>query len=76
MALEEQAHVRKVALLLRHMLAAFGVNGSVHYLNGTPATNPVLFPDMKGLVRYGHSKGLKMGWYFNGCGCFDRSPGA
>lgn len=46
-----------------------GVNGTQHYLNGTPATNPVLFPDMQGLVNYGHSKGLKMGWYFNGGTC-------
>lgn len=43
-----------------------------HYLNGTPATNPKLFPDMKGLVDYGHKKGLKMGWYFNGCGCIEK----
>ena len=27
---------------------------------------------MPGLVRYGHQHGLKMGWYFNGCGCWDR----
>ena len=40
-----------------------GVNGTQHYLNGTPATNPKLYPDMKGLVDYGHKKGLKMGWY-------------
>ena len=45
-----------------------GVNKTQHFLNGTPATNPTLFPDMKGLVEYGHAKGLKMGWYFNGCG--------
>jgi len=49
-----------------------GVNGTQHYLNGTPATNTALFPDMKGLVDYGHAKGLKMGWYFNGCGCIER----
>ena len=39
-----------------------GVNGTQHYLNGTPAVNPKTFPDMKGLVALGHSKGLKMGW--------------
>jgi hypothetical protein len=39
-----------------------GVNKTQHFLNGTPATNPTLFPDMKGLVEYGHAKGLKMGW--------------
>lgn len=33
-----------------------GVNRTQHYLNGTPATNGALFPDMKGLVDYGHSK--------------------
>ena len=49
-----------------------GVNNTQHYLNGTPATNPRLFPNMKGLVDYGHSKGLKMGWYFNGCGCIEK----
>ena len=41
----------------------------VHYPNGTPAVNPVRFPDMAGLVAYGHSKGIKMGFYLNGCGC-------
>lgn len=49
-----------------------GVDHTQHYLNGTPATNPKLFPDMKGLVDYGHKKGLKMGWYFNGCGCIEK----
>ena len=33
--------------------------GSFHYPNGTPAVNVARFPDMKGLVDYGHSKGLK-----------------
>lgn len=42
-----------------------GINGSVvHYANGTPAIG-ANFPDMAGLVKYGHSKGVKMGWYFN-----------
>lgn len=49
-----------------------GVNGTQHYANGTPATNFKTFPDMKGLVEYGHSKGLEMGWYFNGCGCIEK----
>jgi hypothetical protein len=52
-----------------------GANSTQHYLNGTPATNPKLFPDMKGLVEYGHKKNVKMGWYFNGCGCIEsREP--
>ena len=38
-----------------------------HYANGTPAINPK-FPDMPALVKYGHSKGLTMGWYENGSG--------
>ena len=25
--------------------------------------------DMPGLVKYGHDKGVKMGWYENGCAC-------
>jgi len=49
-----------------------GVNGTQHYVNGTPAANPVTFPDMQGLVDYSHSKGVKMGWYFNGCGCIEK----
>ena len=32
-----------------------------HYANGTPAIN-AKFPDIGALVKYGHSKGLKMGW--------------
>lgn len=39
-----------------------------HYANGTPAIN-AKFPDMAGLVAYGHSKQLRMGWYLNGCAC-------
>jgi hypothetical protein len=27
------------------------------------------FPDMAALVEYGHGKGLRMGWYLNGCAC-------
>ena len=56
-----------------HALAGcgLGVNGTQHYLNGTPATSP-RFPDMRGLVAKGHAKGLKMGWYFNGCGCIEK----
>lgn len=46
-----------------------GVNHTQHYLNGTPAVNQQKFPDMKGLVKYGHAHGLKMGFYYNGCGC-------
>ena len=47
--------------------------GTQHYVNGTPAINTHNFPDMAELVAYGHSKGLKMGWYFNGCGTEESS---
>ena len=50
-----------------------GVNGTVHYVNGTPTVDPKRFPDMPGLVRYGHGKGVKMGFYLNGCGCNERA---
>lgn len=45
-----------------------GVNGTQHDINGNPVINKK-FPDMQGLVNYGHSKGLKVGWYENGCAC-------
>lgn len=49
-----------------------GVNKTVHYANGTPAVDPARFPDMPGLVRHGHSRGVKMGFYLNGCGCNEK----
>eukprot|EP00039_Didymoeca_costata_P010421 m.140153 g.140153 ORF g.140153 m.140153 type:complete len:560 (+) comp14820_c0_seq2:34-1713(+) len=49
-----------------------GVNHSQHYINGTPAINSK-FPDIKGLVDYGHSKNLTMGFYQNGCACGERT---
>jgi hypothetical protein len=30
------------------------------------------FPDMGGLVEYSHARGIKMGWYENGCACGER----
>ena len=39
-----------------------------HYPNGTPSIN-AKFPDLGELVDYGHKKGLKMGFYQNGCAC-------
>lgn len=49
-----------------------GVNGSQHDANGDPVINSK-FPDMAGLVKYGHANGLKMGWYENGCACGERT---
>ena len=40
-----------------------------HNADGTPMINVDKFPDLKGLVDYGHSKGVLMGWYLNGCAC-------
>ena len=48
-----------------------GINGTQHDAQGNPVINNK-FPDMTGLVAYGHSKGLKMGWYENGCACGER----
>jgi hypothetical protein len=48
-----------------------GVNGTQHAANGDPVINPK-FPDMAGLVKYGHTAGLEMGWYENGCACGER----
>jgi len=52
-----------LTLLLRLLLAL---------LAGTPVINTARFPDTKTLVDYGHSKGLKVGWYENGCACGER----
>ena len=38
-----------------------GVNKTQHAANGDPVIN-TKFPDMGGLVKYGHDKGFKMGW--------------
>ena len=40
---------------------------------GFPLINVERFPDMKRLVAYGHSKGVKMGWYLNGCKCGEKT---
>ena len=39
--------------------------------SGTPLVNVSKFPSLKGLVDYGHSKNMKMGWYDNNCICMD-----
>jgi len=48
-----------------------GVNGTQHDAQGNPVINPK-FPDMGGLVEYSHARGIKMGWYENGCACGER----
>ena len=49
-----------------------GVNHTQHAANGDPVIATDRFPDMKGLVDYGHSKNVLMGWYENGCACGER----
>eukprot|EP00039_Didymoeca_costata_P012683 m.183776 g.183776 ORF g.183776 m.183776 type:complete len:595 (+) comp15549_c0_seq4:133-1917(+) len=39
---------------------------------GVPQVNLHRFPDMKGLVDYGHSLGLKVGTYLNNCICMEK----
>ena len=43
-----------------------------HDAAGLPMINTDKFPDFKALVDYGHSKGVLMGWYLNGCACGER----
>ena len=49
-----------------------GVNGTVHYADGTPTIDPKRFPNMSALVQYAHAAGVKIGLYLNGCGCNER----
>ena len=46
-----------------------GYQGSFHDEAGTPLVNETKFPSLKDLVTYGHSKGVKMGWYTGNCIC-------
>ena len=46
-----------------------GVNGTQHDAQGNPVVNTAKFPDIGGLVKYGHDHGLSVGWYEHGCAC-------
>ena len=46
-----------------------GVGGGQHDAQGNPLANLKRFPDLRALVAFGHRRGLKVGWYLNGCGC-------
>ena len=49
-----------------------GVGGkSFHGPDGKPILNKTKFPDLKQMVKYGHAKGVKMGWYDTNCMCCD-----
>ena len=43
--------------------------GIDHFANGTPAVNDKFHGKVKELVEYSTSKGVEVGWYFNGCAC-------
>lgn len=45
---------------------------SWHSKEGVPMVRKDRFPDMKGMVSYGHSLGLKVGTYLNNCICMEK----
>jgi alpha-galactosidase len=49
-----------------------GTHGTQHDANGLPTINTTRFPSLKNMVNYGHSLGLKVGWYQNGCKCAEQ----
>jgi len=48
-----------------------GWQGTFHAKDGTPLVNSSIFPDLKAMVDYAHSKDVKMGWYSINCQCMD-----
>ena len=40
--------------------------------DGTPMIDTIRFPDLKGLVAYGHSLALQVGFYLNTCICMEK----
>lgn len=40
--------------------------------DGTPMIDTIKFPDLKGLVAYGHSLALQVGFYLNNCICMEK----
>jgi alpha-galactosidase len=40
-----------------------GFDGSFHDAAGNPLVNKTKFADLAAMVSYGHSKGLRVGWY-------------
>ena len=46
-----------------------GFNGTQHTIYGWPVVDTTKFPDMNETVAYIHGKGLRAGFYFNGCAC-------
>jgi len=49
-----------------------GLGGNTfHGPDGRPILNTTKFPDLKGMVAYGHKAGVRMGWYDTNCMCCD-----
>jgi alpha-galactosidase len=46
-----------------------GYNGSYHTKKGDPIVDETKFPDLGGMVSYGHARNLTVGWYGNNCVC-------
>ena len=42
--------------------------------NGWPVVNSTLFPDVPGMVKRAHAKGLGINWYMNNCRCNEQNP--
>ena len=51
--------------------APAGHKPSFHTQDGTPLINASIFPSLKDMVSYGHSKGVKMDMYVLNCICMD-----
>ena len=46
-----------------------GYKGSYHTEAGVPIVDETKFPDLGGMVEYGHAQNLTVGWYANNCVC-------
>ena len=44
----------------------------LHDARGRPTVNATRFPNMSAMVQHGHSLGLEVGWYENGCKCAEK----
>lgn len=44
-------------------------HGVFHDAAGIPQLNRTRFPNLHALSHYAHSRGIKLGWYFNNCWC-------
>jgi len=51
--------------------APAGQKPSFHAADGTPLVNKTIFPSLKAMVTYGHSKGVLMDFYGLNCICMD-----